>query len=374
MKLKWTVPYILTAASLFVGASMGTAQNEHEPNEVPSDFHAITHRHVVSYTALDSQMNNVFLDTKADSLCNKYVGNMLASQQKLHPLLGRSGYRAAVRAELPGAPVGLHCVYGQYTHLNRALNEMGDTLTIIPQGGHASCIGFKYHMGKKYGTPEFPNCIHDGVMYETDSAYNIALEKYLTRNKVNVDAPDSVRDELVKKFAARNFSADGLDAGSILIVPRYRGSRNKFHAIMYLGRGRIESGKFVPDSMGRHIYVGHNRENIGDLFKTYDTSKVFAADTRKIVRAEYANELKRIEAMPTQDLIASLADENATESMLATYPRSALVRMARDKYFNRFDIAEYKPVVAGMYSGISTTPMQLSKNLVQELKLNQRTL
>ena len=135
---------------------------------------------------------------------------------------------------------------------------------------------------------------------------------------IPTNTPDSVRAEHVQKFASRNFSADGLDAGAILIVPRYRSSRSKFHAVMYLGRGRLDDGKFIPDSAGRHIYVGHNRENLGDIFKAYDVSNVFAADTRKIARAEYAAELKRIESMPSDDLIEFISDEKTPAVILAT--------------------------------------------------------
>ena len=369
------MPYLLTGATLFAGPGLTTANPERKAGALPNDLPAVSHNYTVPYNAtVEHKINETCLDNKADSLRDKYVANMLNAQEKLHPLMGRSGYRAAVRRELPGAPVGQHCVYGQYTHLNRALDEMGDTLTIIPVGGRASCIGFKYHMDKKYNNPEFTDCIHDGVMFETDSAYNVALEKYLKRNGVKFDTPDSVRREYIKKFAARNFSADGLDSGSILIVPRYRGSRNKFHAIMYLGRGQIQGGKFVADSTGRHIYVGHNRENIGDLFKTYDTSKVFAADTRKIARAEYANELKRIESMSLDQLIASLSDTELSDSILATYPRSTLVRMARDRYFNCSDIDAYRPIIADLKTTVPTTPFQLSQQMVLELKLNQRTM
>lgn len=336
MKWKWTLPYILSGMALMLGPGMTTAQNERDsdcaPGELPAELYART---VLYNASMEYKVNEMYLDDKADSLRDVYVSNMLRAQEKLHPLMGRNGYRAAVRAELPGAPVGMHCVYGQYTHLTRALTEMGDTLTIIPRGGHTSCVGFKYHMGKKYNTPEFVDCIHNGVMYESDTAYNAALDKYLVRNRVTAETSDSVRSEYAKKFAERNFSADGLDAGSILIVPRYRGSRSKFHAIMYLGRGRVEQGKFVADSTGRHIYVGHNRENIGDLFKTYDTSNVFAADTRKIARAEYAKELQRIESMTTDELVQFIADEKHPEKILHFYSRDMLMRLARDKYFGR---------------------------------------
>ena len=375
MKWKWTVPYLLTCAVVFVGSGLTTAQSEHDSNDGP----ALSHNYTIPYNAtLERGINEVCLDNKADNLRDKYVANMLNAQEKLHPLMGRSGYSAAVRAELPGAPVGQHCVYGQYTHLSRALDEMGDTLTIIPVGGHASCVGFKYHMNKKYNTPEFPDCIHNGVMHESDSTYNVALNKYLTRNKVGLNTHDSIRRKYTEKFATRNFSADGLDAGSILIVPRFRGSRNTFHAIMYLGRGRIDAGKFVADSTGRHIYVGHNRENIGDIFKTYDMSNVFAADTHKIVRAEYANELKRIETMSTNQLIAFLSGAELSASILATYPRNTLIRMARDRYFNRLDVNSYLPTATNVADQITTSvpmyQMPLMQQLVWDLKKAQKTM
>lgn len=375
MKWKWTLPYILSGVALMLGPGMTTAQNERDSDCAPGELPAGLYTRTVPYNAsMEYKVNEMYLDDKADSLRDVYVSNMLRAQEKLHPLMGRNGYRAAVRAELPGAPVGMHCVYGQYTHLTRALTEMGDTLTIIPHGGHTSCVGFKYHMDKKYNTPEFADCIHNGVMYESDTAYNAALDKYLARNRVTAETSDSVRSEYAKKFAERNFSADGLDAGSILIVPRYRGSRSKFHAIMYLGRGRVEQGKFVADSTGRHIYVGHNRENIGDLFKTYDVSNVFAADTRKIARAEYSNELKRIESMDSADLISFLSNDKTPAFMLRSYPRTTLVRMARDRYFNRSDMYMNMPITTTLTSGIPAPQIEFAKNAILDLKLNQKTM
>ena len=371
MKWKWTVPYVCACVALVFGAGMTTAQNECESEQPKTNQNTTNYSNAVPYNvSVEQKINETCLDNKADSLCNAYMSNMLHAQAKLHPLMGRSGYRAAVRAELPGAPVGKHCVYGQYTHLNRALSEMGDTLTIIPKGAHASCIGFKYHMDKKYNTPDFLNCIYDGVMHESDSSYNAAFDKYLLRKKVNSDVPDSVLFEHMKKFASCNFCADGLNAGTILIVPRHHGSRNQFHAVMYLGRGMINHGRFVADSAGRHMYVGHNRENMGDLFKTYDMSNVFAADTREIVRAEYANELKRIESMDLPDLINYLSDGETPTSMLGAYPRATLVRMARNRYFNRPDTGIDGPLAYGL----SIPEIKLTPGLILNLKTNQKSM
>lgn len=201
MKWKWTVPYLLTGVAVLTSLGMTTVRSGHGTSELSHDFPMNTNIYSASYRQVaEHKINEFRLDNKADCLRDKYVKNMLNAQEKLHPLLGKRNYYAAVRAELPGAPVGQHCVYGQYTHLNRALCEMGDTLTIIPFGGHASCIGFMYHMNNKYNKPEFPGCIHKGVMFETDSAYNVALEKYLKRSGGQADTPDSVRHEYMKKI------------------------------------------------------------------------------------------------------------------------------------------------------------------------------
>lgn len=191
---------------------------------------------------------------------------------------------------------------------------------------------------------------------------------------IPTNTPDSVRAGHVQKFASRNFSADGLDAGAILIVPRYRGSRSKFHAVMYLGRGRLDDGKFIPDSAGRHIYVGHNRENLGDIFKAYDVSNVFAADTHKIARAEYAAELKRIESMPSDDLIEFISDKKTPAVILATCPHTILVRMARDRYFGCFNIDNYMPIITDTTPSVSMPRVEMAKNLAIDLKLNQKTM
>ena len=143
---------------------------------------------------------------------------------------------------------------------------------------------------------------------------------------------------------------------------------------MYLGRGRVEQGKFVADSTGRHIYVGHNRENIGDLFKTYDASNVFAADTRKIARAEYSNELKRIESMDSVDLISFLSNDKTPAFVLRSYPRTTLVRMARNRYFKRSDMCMNPPIATTLTSGIPAPQIELAKNAMLDLKLNQKTM
>lgn len=345
MSFKKIVPYVLIPASVVL-AGLSRASNSNASAQTTASAHTIAAMDSsanpfsamidIMNPEMKSQLDQMSLDKKADNLVDKYVDNMLTAQQKLKPLLGTVKYRSAVRQELPGAPVGYHCVYGQYTQLNRALRDMGDTLTIVPTDASRACIAFKSEMRKKYAAPEYQNAIHEGQMFESDSAYNVALGKYMTRRKVAQNAPDSVRNAVAAQFAAKNFSADELSAGTMLVVPRYRGSKNLFHMIMLLGRGRIENGKFVPDENGRYIYTGHNREVIGDLFNTWDVSNVFAADTRKIARTQYAAEWQRIEAMPDSALISFLERNDTTTKPCPVYsnmPRPVLLDLVRSRYF-----------------------------------------
>lgn len=280
----------------------------------------------------DHIKDSCYLDIKADSLCDIYIQNMLDTHQRLRPLMGTCKYARAVRQELPGAPVGAHCLYGQFTHLARALDTMGDTITIIPEDARMACINFKNQMRQKYA--HIPSCIYEGRMHESDSIYNTALNTYLKSKNITAATDDSIRAKHTAKFAQNNFSADAISPGTIMIVPRHRGSRNTFHAIMFLGRGYIENGDFIPDSTHKHIYAGHNRENIGDLFRTFDTSNVFVANTRNIVRTEYQQELSQIKEMSNYDLANYLSPNN--EDCFTYISRDILLNMARDKYFNHY--------------------------------------
>lgn len=337
MKLKRIIPWLILGAAT-VAMSGGQAKTEtRNPQFEQKDS---TH-----YTLTQTQdMRQKFLDQKADDLCATYMKNMLDAQKRLAPLLGKHGYRKAVRNELPGAPVGLHCVYGQYTQLNRALNEMGDTLTIIPDGAKNACWQFKHQMREKYSAPEYAGCIAEGRMFETDSAYNQALAKYMTQKGASVE-----------KFAKRNFSAQKLTPGTILVVPRTHGSVNEFHAILLLGRGRLENGEFVPDSTGRIMYAGHNRETIGDLFKTWDTRNVFATDTKRIATIGYDKELTEIENMTTQQLVEYLNQDTPANTVLPFMflTKDTLVQMARSKYFQKYIQNDWhSPINVALFCGL----------------------
>ncbi len=332
MKFKSIVPYLL------VGTMTGITSVNAQPDTIDEknitsfhQFDAMIPTVVWRNFDLKIQDTDSCLDNKAKKLCDIYVKNMLRSHAKLNPLLGTRGYSAAVRRELPGAPVGYHCVWGQHTQLARALAETGDTLTIIPEGARTACLQFKQKMRDKYTGKDYTDCIFEGTVYPSDSVYQAAKNKFLTRNKVGANTPDSVKKQLITRFEKKNFNADNLNSGTILIVPRYHGSRNTFHAIMYLGRGSIQNGKFVPSNNGRHIYAGHNRETIGDLFNSYDMSNVFAADIKEIARFEYAKELKKIKSMNSQQLIQFLGEP----ALYCLYPREKLLSLAIAKYFNK---------------------------------------
>lgn len=362
MKYKFIFPYMITLAGMLGISASSTSQNLVPGERIPrldiklksvpmqNAYTVALNNMRPAYNAeMEYNINQSYLDDKADVLIDKYMSNMLSAQERLNPLLGTGKYRAAVRKELPGAPVGLHCVYGQYTQLSRAQKELGDTVTIVPTAGSRACQNFKYEMRRKYKAPEYSGAIVEGKMFPSDSAYNVALDKYLTRNRVGRDAPDSVRAPIVAKFAKSNFSVEQLSPGTMLVVPRYRGSKSKFHMIMFLGRGRIENGKFIADENGKYIYTGHNRENIGDLFETWDTSNVFAADTKKIARAQYARDWSRIESMSREELIEILQNDSiAVQSDLTTMSRDALLILARARYFNK--PVPQKPVLVPVHN------------------------
>ena len=343
MKFKRIIPYLLAGISMSMNSSNASAQTISAPEANPNlianvlkvkgtgDLLALAEHVDVHFHDLYS--TDLCLNLKAENLCNVYMDNMLDAQQRLAPHIGKRDYRNAVRQELPGAPVGLHCVYGQYTQLNRALDELGDTLTIVPSSARASCAEFKTQMRKKYTANNgFENCIFEGKMYESDSAYMAAMNEFISRKHAKTD---SAVMRYAQQFAKNNFSVDAIDAGSMLIVPRTPGNQRKFHMIMYVGRGRIENGKFIPDNNGKPVFTAHNRERIGYLFDAWDTRNVFAANIQQIAQIKYKQELTRIESMPRNQLIQYILARNSsvTADKLNQMPTYMLQKIARDKYF-----------------------------------------
>jgi len=334
------VPYILMGSAAMLGHNSANAQNltVKDPNlpkvEIQLPTHLIT-KISETYTLHEQYVAAHFrLIARAEETRDKYMENMLDAQKRLGPKIGTRGYRAAVRRELPGAPVGRHCVYGQYTQLMRALNENGDTLTVIPQDAKSACNAFKTNMRAKYSKPEYDGAIREGRAFASDSAYNVALEKYLARHGITTDSADEKRNRLAEEFAKHNFSLAHVNPGSIMIVPRFRGSKTKFHAIMFLGEGRIESGEFIPDATGHYMFTAHNRERIGDLIETWDMSNVFSADIEKILQVEYTKELKRLESMPRDSMIEYIvAGTGIPAKKFNGTPRGELIRLVHAKYF-----------------------------------------
>ena len=340
MKFKRTFPYLLFGASTLISSGLFAQQPGKEQLKAndnlsitKADTASLAYASSMTYdTGTEYALNNLFLNAKAENLCYTYTNNVTDSQSRIKGKRGTSTYHKSVRKELPGAPVGKHCLYGQYVNLDRALDEANDTLTIIPKSAKASCAMFKNEMRKKYSGSEYADCIFEGNCYASDSLFDAGLNSFIEKQRAQKGSKfDFV--SATTEFSKKNFSADELEPGAILIVPRKRGSRSQFHAIVLLGRGRIENGQFVSDSKGRHIYAGMNRESIGDLFKTYDMTFVFAANTKKIARVEYGKELARIEKMSNEQLVQYLKGGQYNEIKLRKMARPTLLRLARDKYF-----------------------------------------
>lgn len=302
------------------------------------------------------------INTKAKELCNLYISNVLRGQQNIKN--SNKSYFGAVRTELPGAPVKQHCVYGQYTQLNRALNELDDTLTVIPFDARYACSTFRNEMKKKYAAPKFAGALHNGKMFKSEAAYNRALSAFLAHNNVTDKTPQDVKDKVIAKFEQNNYKADDLHPGTILIVQR--GSNpNNAHAIMYLGRGRVENKKdFIPDSNGVHIYAGYNNESVGDLFLAFNTDHVFAADVYTIASALYTDEVAKIQTMNQKELFQFVYDESS-ETYAFMPHKDKLETMAMDKYLNKTTFVPTVPKNQRNIAGIS--PMPIIKSLVKSM-------
>lgn len=341
MKLyRIVVPYLMMGSAAIFSNNSANAQDIKTPDapnpntELQAPNELIAKNMSVVNTVSPYAITQSRLIARAENTCDMYIENMLAAQKRLNPKIGTRGYRAAVRKELPGAPVGLHCMYGQYTQLMRALNENGDTLTVIPKGGKSACIAFKDQMRRKYSKPEYAGAIKEGRAFESDSTYSAELARYLGRRGITDSTEVAQRDAAIAEFAKHNFSLAHVNPGSIMIVPRFRGSKSKFHAIMFLGEGRVEAGEFVPDATGKYMFTAHNRERIGDVVQAWDMSNVFCADIEQILQVEYAKELKRLESMPRDQMVEYIvAGTQISAERILELPRGDLIQLVRAKYF-----------------------------------------
>lgn len=277
-----------------------------------------------------------YLENKADKLCDEYIKNVISTCKKLNYLSTEKymtkQYRMAVSKEIPGAPVGQHCMFSQYTQLNRALYKLNeDTLNLIPNSGSKSCSALKLSMRKKYSAPEYNETIKEGHLYRTKQEFNIALKKFLEQSK-NV----SDYENLIKTFSAKNFIAENMHRGTILIVPQTRNSQRSFHAIVYIGRGFIDkNGSFKESKTGEFLFAANNREIIGNIFKFWNTKNVFMADIKKIAVIGFRKEFERLKNMETESLLKYVSDDTKTNSKTnhESFERDVLVVFATLKYF-----------------------------------------
>lgn len=301
--LRKTFPYCLSFAIFMI---VGTN------SYIPRDVKAATGEAFQPKYALNTYIETYYntkteqtVDYKIELLMNKYIDNAISGTHRIIENRKTKNYLKSVRSELPGAPYDetsgtLHCLYGQYTQLNRALADLNDTITIIPTiyNAHQSSLSFKQQMTKLYDNPEYQNAIHHGHLYTTDTEYNRALNKYL-KSKTHGnpgDNLDSLRAEYTKIFANNNYCATMLNPGTIIIV-------NSGHAVMYLGQGKIENNEFVPDSNGTAICCTYNTEYPAIKLSTWNTTKSFAADIRKIAKKKYEQELHYINSLQRTEII-----------------------------------------------------------------------
>lgn len=282
---KKTLPYFFTVTVLLSSSALASydkSGDSHKTNkfEIVDSLSSGT-------TEVPYDIKKQIAENKAIELVTKYIHNAVSGAKRILVSKKKTGYLSAVRKELPGAPVNpehtFHCLYGQYTQLNRALNQMGDTIQIIPQtyNAHMATSSFKQQMTKLYDNEEYPNSIHRGHLYANETEYNTALNKYLSiKTKNKTGDIDSLRTKYTEDFEKNHFCANQLNPGSIIIV-------SSGHAIMYLGIGRIENNQFVPDETGTAICCGYNCEQTATSLKSWNTDKAFAADIQNIATQKY---------------------------------------------------------------------------------------
>lgn len=289
-----------------------------------------------------TQFSELDIDIKSQELVDQYIQNVLTSQKKLAKLSENhymsKTYKKEVLKELPGAPVGQHCLFGQYTQLKRALEEFGeDTLKLIPSAASKACTTFKTSMRQKYSDSEYKGAIKEGKLYKNKEEYNLDLEKFIaSRIKPNLKK-DSLINASKKEFAKKHFTIDELDAGTIMIVPRTNNSKRLFHAIVYIGCGFIDkSGNFIESKNGKPMFAANNRERAGELFSTWNTNNVFVANIKQISMTDFRKEVQKLRNMPKEGLVLYLSQENMDiQPYLQKMDKRVLLNLAYYKYFGK---------------------------------------
>lgn len=286
MKIKREFPYFLSAAMIVVFLASYAIPSRYTSDQLlfKTKYNISAHQE----TEYDLQKQEI--EGKVEQLITTYIDNAINGVQRIIDNKKKVGYVSAVRKELPGAPAKLHCLYGQYTQLNRALEQMGDTIQIIPKtsNAHMATNSFKHYMSKLYNNQEYPNSIHQGHLYATDAEYNRALEKYISSKicKQKSEAQNDLHDKYVQEFKKNNYCATELNPGTIIIV-------SSGHAVMYLGQGTIKNNKFVSDPNGRAICCAYNAEHTAIYLSEWDVTKSFAADIQNIATQKYYAQLTK---------------------------------------------------------------------------------
>lgn len=234
------------------------------------------------------------VDYKVDRIMGTYIENAVSGVRNIMKNRKNKGYIRAIQNELPGAPHRggrtFHCLYGQYTQLNRALEENNEPTDIIPTvyNAHQSTSSFVNQMTKMYDNSEYSGAIHRGHLYTTRSEYNRALNKYVNEKmpKNFNGNKDSLRSVYKEKFNKDNFCASSLNPGAIIIV-------DAGHAVMYLGQGKIKNNQFVCDTNGTAIVCAYNVEHPAIQLSSWRTNHASAFDMEKIVEERIRAEMVR---------------------------------------------------------------------------------
>ena len=287
MKIKRNIPYFLSAIIIATLLSFDAAILENDNNTKFGDLNDFKQKYSISYhQEADYNLQKQEIKEHVEQLITTYVDNAVNGAKRILENKKDKGYVSAVRKELPGAPACQHCLYGQYTQLNRALQQMGDTIQIIPtaNNAHRATNSFKRSMTKLYDNPNYPNSIHRGHLYMSDKEYTQALNRYIA-TKTRGQTDTTLCKKYTKEFEKGNYCAEHLNPGTIIIV-------NSGHAIMYLGIGRIQNKEFIPDKKGQPVCCAYNSEHTAMLLSYWEVNNSFAADIQNIATQKYLAQLQ----------------------------------------------------------------------------------
>lgn len=342
MKFKKFLPYFLFGTLAVLPKS-----------DTVFDKHSNTIRTEQTTTKIPSAAD--IAQQKADALCDEYIQRVLDGQKNIKKSKQNMSYAAAVRQELPGAPVGLHCLFGQRTQLNRSLRALGDTLARFTPNT-AGCPTFRDKVRKQY-----PRGIwHYGKLYKSDKEYKSAFYAYLRQHNITENSTDAEIEKLRASFNKNNYSIESLHPGAIIIVQRSPNPNNT-HAIMYLGRGRIVKGEFAPDPNGKPMYAGYNNETIAEInfnglmFGEYP---VFAFDVNDAVMGIYEKQAQEILNMSNMELIQYVYSDDNYYYAAAISHETAISDAIR-KFTNPSN--EFVPTVRAPINAASVVPFALKK-------------